>query len=63
MEQKAQREALVSFAMPDCIHAHSHFQFSLWNIVPWLLLRKSDAAKEISPLEMELYVNLTTFLT
>lgn len=63
MEQKAQREALISFAMPDCVLARSRFYFSLWNIVPWLLLRKSDAAKEISPLEMELNVNLTTFLT
>lgn len=36
---------------------------SLYGTLSWLLLRKSDAAKEISPLEMELNINLTTFLT
>jgi len=63
MEQKAQREALISFTKPGCVLVHRLFYFSLWNFVPWLLLRKSDAAKEISPLEMEVNLNLTAFLT
>lgn len=63
MEQKAQREALISFIMPDCVLLRRHFYFSLWNFVPWLLLRKSDAANEIGPLEVELNINLTKFLT